>query len=69
MPTERHGKVRRLLKEGKAKVVKRTPFTIQLLYDTTEYIQDITLGIDAGSKTIGVSATTKKKNFIQEKLF
>ena len=63
MPTERHGKVRRLLKEGKAKVVKKTPFTIQLLYDTTEYVQDITLGIDAGSKTIGVSATTEKKEF------
>lgn len=61
MPTERHGKVRRLLKEGKAKVVKRCPFTIQLLYDSTRYIQDINLGIDAGSKHIGVSATTKEK--------
>ena len=35
MPTERHGKVRRMLKEGKAKVVRREPFTIQLLYETT----------------------------------
>ena len=61
MPTERHGKVRRLLKEGKAKVVKRCPFTIQLLYDSTRYVQDINLGIDAGSKHIGVSATTKEK--------
>lgn len=61
MPTTRHGKVRRLLKEGKAKVVKRCPFTIQLLYDSTRYIQDINLGIDAGSKHIGVSATTKEK--------
>lgn len=61
MPTERHGKVRRLLKEGKAKVVKRCPFTIQLLYDSTRYVQDINLGIDAGSKHIGVSATTNKK--------
>lgn len=61
MPTERHGKVRRLLKDGKAKVVKRCPFTIQLLYDSTRYIQEINLGIDAGSKHIGVSATTKEK--------
>jgi 5-methylcytosine-specific restriction endonuclease McrA len=61
MPTERHGKVRRLLKEGKARVVKRCPFTIQLLYDSTRYIQEINLGIDAGSKHIGVSATTKEK--------
>jgi hypothetical protein len=61
MPTTRHGKVRRLLKEGKAKVVKRCPFTIQLLYDSTRYVQEINLGIDAGSKHIGVSATTKQK--------
>ena len=62
MPTNRHGKVRRLLRDKKAKVVKRTPFTIQLLYKTeTEEIQDITLGVDAGSKHIGLSATTEKK--------
>lgn len=61
MPTDRHGKVRRLLKSGKAKVVKRCPFTIQLLYNSTDYTQEISLGIDAGSKHIGVSATTKSK--------
>lgn len=32
MPTERYGKVRRLLNTGKAKVIKRCPFTIRLLY-------------------------------------
>lgn len=61
MPTERHGKVRRLLKEGKAEIVKRCPFTVQLLYDSTKYVQEINLGIDAGSKHIGVSATTNGK--------
>ncbi len=61
MPTERHGKVRRLLKTGKAKVIKRCPFTIQLLYATTDFVQKISLGIDSGSKHIGVSATTKDK--------
>lgn len=34
MPTFRLGKVRRLLKDGKAKIVKHHPFTIQLLYDS-----------------------------------
>ena len=34
------------LKNKKAKVVKRTPFTIKLLYQTTSYTQDITLGIE-----------------------
>ena len=31
MPTENHAKVRALLKHGKAKVIQRCPFTIQLL--------------------------------------
>ena len=61
MPTNRHGKVKHLLRSGKAKVVKRTPFTIQLCYETTEYIQPITLGVDAGSKVVGLSATTEKE--------
>ena len=61
MPTERHGKVRHLLKDGKAKVINRCPFTIQLLYESTNYTQDITLGVDAGSKHIGLSATTTEK--------
>ena len=58
MPTERFGKVRRMLKNSLAHVVRRIPFTIQLDYDTTDFTQPITLGIDAGSKHIGVSATT-----------
>jgi len=58
MPTERHGKVRRLLKAGKAKVVRRVPFTIQLLYETTEYVQPVTLGVDPGYENVGLSAVT-----------
>lgn len=61
MPTSRCGKVKRLLKIGKAKVVKRCPFTIQLTYECKNYTQPITLGVDAGSKHIGVSATTSAK--------
>lgn len=61
MPTNRRGKVRRLLKENKAKVVNRCPFVIQLLYDSTIHTQNVNLGIDTGSKHIGVSATTKNR--------
>lgn len=61
MPTERHGKIRRLLKEHKAIVIKKCPFTIKLLYESGSEIQDINLGIDAGSKVIGLSATTATK--------
>lgn len=61
MPTENHAKVRILLKSGKAKVINRCPFTIQLTYESTNYTQKVTLGIDSGSKHIGISATTKDK--------
>ena len=61
MPTENHAKVRILLKTKKAKVIKRCPFTIQLAYDGTNYTQDVALGVDAGSKHIGLSVTTKDK--------
>lgn len=61
MPTKNHAKVRVLLKHGKAKVVNKCPFTIQLLYSSTNYTQRVTLGVDSGSKHIGLSATTKNK--------
>ena len=60
MPTERHGKVRRMLKEGLAKVVTRKPFTIQLTYETTSYTQPGTMGIDSGYKKVGVSVVNDK---------
>ena len=56
MPTKRFGKVRRLLKEGKAKVVRREPFTIRLLYEPeTDVVQECYCGVDTGSKHIGVA--------------
>lgn len=62
MPTVNHAKVRVLLKKGKAKVIQRCPFTIQLLYPCDNKTQPISLGVDAGSKHIGISATTKGDN-------
>ena len=59
MPTTRYGKVRRMLKAGLATVATRCPFTIKLVKETGCVIQPISLGIDAGSKHIGVSATTE----------
>ena len=61
MPTTRHGKVRRLLKSNKAIVVNLCPFTIKLTYVTSDYKQEIVLGVDAGTKHVGLSATTKSK--------
>lgn len=56
MPTSRFGKVRRLLKEKKVKVVRREPFTIKLLYEPeTDVVQECYCGVDTGSKHVGVA--------------
>ena len=60
MPTKNHAKVRLLLNSGKARVVNRCPFTIQLTGTCKTFTQEISLGVDAGSKHIGLSATTTK---------
>jgi hypothetical protein len=54
-------KARKLLKGGKAKIVLRTPFTIQLLYGSSGYKQPVTLGVDSGYTHIGLSAVTAKR--------
>jgi len=61
-------KARILLEQGRAKVVQRTPFTIQLLYVAGETKQDITLGIDAGYSTVGFSAVTSGRELIAGEL-
>lgn len=58
-------KARLLLKEKKAKVVNRTPFTIQLLYGSSGYKQPVNLGVDAGSRYVGLSATTSKNELFK----
>lgn len=62
MPTSRFGKVRRLLKDKKAKVIRRNPFTIKLLYKTeTHVVQSCVLGIDTGSAHVGTAVYSKGK--------
>lgn len=54
-------KARLLLKDGMAIVYRRDIFTIKLINGSYGYKQHITLGVDCGSKHIGVSATTDKQ--------
>ena len=68
MPTERLGRVRHLLKERKAVIVNYHPFTIKFTYDTPNGVQEVRLGVDAGSKHVGLSATTKKKVLFEAQL-
>lgn len=64
MPSERGGRIGYLLRHGKAHVVSRVPFVVQLDYESTTYTQDVSLGIDAGSKHIGVSASSERKELL-----
>lgn len=55
---------RLLLKHKKAKVKRRVPFTIKLLYETENYIQYCNLGVDTGSSHIGTSVVDSKNNVL-----
>ena len=62
-------KARKLLKEGKAKVIRKTPFTIKLLYGSSGYTQPIIAGMDTGSKVIGVCAMSIGKVLYQSEVY
>ncbi len=55
---------RLLLKQKKAKCIKRTPFTIKLNDKTTSYVQELTLGVDTGSGKIGSAVVNKSNDVI-----
>jgi hypothetical protein len=46
-------RARVLLDRGEARVVRKMPFTIKLLYGSSDYKQEIVGGMDTGSKKIG----------------
>lgn len=54
-------KARKLLRDRRAKVISRCPFTIKLLWDCEEYVQEVTLGIDKGSHVTGFCCVGKGK--------
>ena len=60
-PTNRHGKVRRLLDNNKAEVVCKSPFTIRLLYKTTKKTQKVKVYFDTGGKYQGFAIISNGK--------
>lgn len=64
MPTIRLGKVRHLLKDGKAKIIKHHPFTIQLLYDSKTNTQPIEICEDVGYNYIGISVKSESHEYV-----
>ena len=67
MPTYQQ-KANKLLKQEKAKVVSRKPFTIQLKYATGENTQPVTLAVDSGYKHVGISAISDKKELFSAEI-
>jgi 5-methylcytosine-specific restriction endonuclease McrA len=57
MPTTPR-RARLWLRAKQAHVVRKEPFTVQLCFETTTYTQPITVGVDTGSKTVGIAAIT-----------
>ena len=69
MPTSRFGKVRRLLRDKKAKVVRCCPFTIKLLYEPENLVvQEVVLGQDTGSKHVGTACVADDKVLYQSEV-
>ena len=52
-------KARKLLRDGRAKVKQRNPFTLQLLWECEEHVQEVVVGIDKGSSVTGFAAIGK----------
>ena len=69
MPTSRFGKVRRLLRDKKAKVVRSCPFTIKLLYEPESLVvQEVVLGQDTGSKHVGTACVANNEVLYQSQV-
>ena len=66
MPTTRYGKVRHMLRDGKAIVYSRQPFTIQLTYETSAYVQPIEACQDTGYRHIGISVKSAIREYVSE---
>ncbi|MGZ3628054.1 MAG: RNA-guided endonuclease IscB [Ktedonobacteraceae bacterium] len=64
MPTTPR-RARLWLKARRAKVVRHEPFTIQLRFETTGYTQPVTVGVDTGSKTVGIASIANGETLLQ----
>jgi hypothetical protein len=64
MPTTPR-RARLWLQARRARVVRRDPFTIQLRFETTSYTQPVTVGVDTGSKAVGLAALANGEVLLQ----
>lgn len=67
MPTTPR-RARLWFKAKRARVARHDPFTIQLCFQTTSYRQRVTIGVDTGSKTVGIAATANGETLVQAEM-
>jgi len=67
MPTTPR-RARLWLTAKRAHVVRREPFTIQLRFTTRAYTQPATVGVDTGSQTVGLAATSHQEVVFQAEI-
>lgn len=56
------------LKARQARVVRQEPFTIRLRFATREYVQEVVVGVDTGSKVVGIAATANGAVVLQSEV-
>jgi 5-methylcytosine-specific restriction endonuclease McrA len=64
MPTTPR-RARKWLKEKRARIVRREPFTIRLRFAAREHVQPVKVGVDTGSKVVGIAATANSEVVFQ----
>lgn len=68
MPTTPR-RARMWLKQKRARIVNRTPFTIQLCFEpSSRHAQRAKVGVDTGSKTVGVAAVANSQALYQAEI-
>lgn len=68
MPCQNPRKVRKLLKEKRARIFRHDPFTIQLLYESEMGTQPVEICEDTGYLKVGFSAKSEKHEYVREEL-
>ena len=69
MPSSRCKHFRLLLKDNKAKIVSYKPFVVQLLYDSSHYVDCLTFAPDSGRTNIGCAVIDSNgKCLLEQKL-
>ena len=68
MPSKRIKHAHKLVKEGFAEIISKTPFIIKLNYQTLNITQPLSLGIDPGRTNIGLTVISDKSVVFMAKI-